>query len=350
MSNNNPNNTNQTLKKQSHIKILSWNINSLNTNYAELLGHLQINKYDIIALQETQVSKKDKFKYNIPGYKIYHHYQNNLLNKHGLLIAINKNIPTTYISNPHANTNQHQETLIINIHLPQHTIQIQNIYFSPSIKTKDFKPTFTIDPNIPTILVGDFNAHHSNWCSSCNISLTNNIKSRKLNKTNHNLQILNNPKIRTTILNHTIDLALATTSISNNIECKVDNTILSDIHYGSTLNLNLTQYSSKNDFIPRFKLDEADWDKYQEQLNIEFNKLNIYQSNIKLKHIEHIFTKAANKVIPKTKFHPSPWKAWFWHKDCYLARKNFNKALLLHKKQNLKIILLPIILKLLVKC
>ena len=161
MSNNNPNNTNQTSKKQSYTKILSWNINSLNTNYAELLGHLQINKYDIIALQETHVNQKDKFKYNIPGYKIYQHYQNNLLNKHGLLIAINKNIPTTYISNPHANTNQHQETLIINIHLPQHTIQIQNIYFSPSTKTKDFKPTFTIDPNIPTILVGDFNAHHS---------------------------------------------------------------------------------------------------------------------------------------------------------------------------------------------
>ena len=118
MANNNSNNTNQTSKKQSHTKILSWNINSLNTNYAELLGHLQINKYDIIALQETHVNKKDKFKYNIPGYKINNYYQNNLLNKHGLLIAINKNIPTTYISNPHANTNQHRETLIIHIHLP----------------------------------------------------------------------------------------------------------------------------------------------------------------------------------------------------------------------------------------
>ena len=328
MTKNNTNDTNQKSKKQSFIKILSWNINSLNTKFAELLGHLHTNKYDIIALQETQVNKKDKFKYNIPGYKIYHHYQNNLSNKHGLLFAINKNIPTTYISNPHANTNQHQETLIINIHLPQHTIQIQNIYFSPSIQTKDFNPTFTIDPNIPTILVGDFNAHHSNWCFPCNNSIINNIKSRKVNKTftNLNLQILNDPKTHTTIFNHTIDLALATTSITNNIECKIDNNILSDIHYGITLNLKLTQHNSKNDFIPRFKLDEADWDKYQEQLNIEFNELNIDQSKLKLKHIEHIFIKAANKIIPKTKFHPSPWKAWFWNKDCYLARKKINKA------------------------
>ena len=61
MANNSPNNTNQTSKKQSYTKILSWNINnSLNSNYAELLGHLQINKYDIIALQETHVSKKRK--------------------------------------------------------------------------------------------------------------------------------------------------------------------------------------------------------------------------------------------------------------------------------------------------
>ena len=44
MTKNNTNDTNQKSKKQSFIKILSWNINSLNTKFAELLGHLHTSK------------------------------------------------------------------------------------------------------------------------------------------------------------------------------------------------------------------------------------------------------------------------------------------------------------------
>ena len=126
--------------KHTKLKILSWNINSLNTTFVELLGHIHNNKYDIIALQETHISKHERFRFNIPSFKIYHHYQNTDLKKHGLLIAINKNIPSTYISVPNAKSNTSQELIIINSHLPKQTIQLQNYYFSPSLKVKEFNP------------------------------------------------------------------------------------------------------------------------------------------------------------------------------------------------------------------
>ena len=84
-------NKNSSVKnKHTKLKILSWNINSLNPTFAELLGHINNDKYDIIALKETHISKHERLRFNIPGFKIYHHYQNTDLKKHRLLIDINK--------------------------------------------------------------------------------------------------------------------------------------------------------------------------------------------------------------------------------------------------------------------
>ena len=50
---------------------------------------------------------------------------------------------------------------MINIHLPKQIIQLQNYYFSPSLKVKEFNPQIDCPKNIPTIQLGDFNARHT---------------------------------------------------------------------------------------------------------------------------------------------------------------------------------------------
>ena len=53
------------------IKILQWNISSFKVRNLELLSHIQDCHYDVILLQETGISSKDRAGIKIQGYSLY---------------------------------------------------------------------------------------------------------------------------------------------------------------------------------------------------------------------------------------------------------------------------------------
>ena len=56
------------------IKILQWNISSFKVKGLELLSHIKDRNYDVILLQETGITSKDRAGIRIQGYSLYFQY------------------------------------------------------------------------------------------------------------------------------------------------------------------------------------------------------------------------------------------------------------------------------------
>ena len=56
------------------IKILQWNISSFKVRSLEFLSHIKDCNYDVILLQETGITAKDRAGIRIQGYSLYFQY------------------------------------------------------------------------------------------------------------------------------------------------------------------------------------------------------------------------------------------------------------------------------------
>ena len=119
------------------IKILQWNICSFKTRGLELLGHISDYNYDVILLQETNITAKDRAGIKIQGYSLFFQYPEIGNGKtHGLITAVSNNIPSKYIPSPYVGDSM--ESLIVEISLPSGKYHIHNIYIGPRVT--DWKP------------------------------------------------------------------------------------------------------------------------------------------------------------------------------------------------------------------
>ena len=308
------------------LKILQWNINSIKSRHADLAALLQAEQHDIIMIQETLLKAKDRHFLRINDFTLYTSDATNdrqdpkLLRNRGLLTAVANHITSKRIKQ--VNFGTCIDSLSVEIILPGKVISLHNIYVH--LNNPDFN--LNLDPLEGNFIMGgDFNAHHESWGGKRSNHYGNHL--RELIDNNANAILLNDTyKQATTIQGSAIDLTIASPALANRLDWEVLDCV-SDIHFAINISYTTPAYIKKEDFIPRLKIDETNWEKYQEAHNSFFNEIDPESHNDMDELLSIIikgFQGAIDVSVPMTKYSPTPWKCWFWNTECAKARESVN--------------------------
>jgi hypothetical protein len=165
--------------------------------------------------------------------------------------------------------------------------------------------------------LGDFNAHAPFWDR-----LRTQVSSNRFlqNIIDSNLVLLNDGRITRIpdVFYHSpsaIDLSLVSPDLAVNTDWEVHDDCLGSDHLPIIITVNFVmhdQTDQRDDKIPKFKYDCADWKKFQSHLEkynleeIKHEDIDIFYSNF----IEAVL-KAANQSIPKCKPHKDGKKVMY---------------------------------------
>ena len=137
------------------ISILQWNANSVNTKKGALIHAARTMNLDIIVLQETLINNTEKYK--ISGYNTF--ATPAIDNARGVAILVKSTIPAKLVANP-IFCGDRVEVIAVEIMLLETTLTVYNIYRNWANNNFDLTQLFTYANTNPTLILGDFNAHH----------------------------------------------------------------------------------------------------------------------------------------------------------------------------------------------
>ena len=319
------------------VKVLNWNINSIGAHKSRLLDLVYSNDYDVIHLQETEVTAKSKYAFKIPGYELHCSGRNNKTQKRGVCTYVRSSIPQTRVF--HDDYAKYEYVAMV-IRTNAGLIELQNHYVHGE---KHEVPPKIVKINSQAeelIVTGDFNSYSKVWGSPTDDQMISAAGKRGILLediiSKADLMVLKNNRPSTTHGSH-IDLCM----VSQNLFpiTKVDVTkIHSDVHFAQNISIGRGKYHDKSSFVPRFKFDEADWPKFFEALEKRLidldslNEINAENLDEKAERLAEVYSEVANHTIPKTKFHPKPWRSWYWNEECTSAVRRSNWWRRAHKK------------------
>ena len=295
--------------------IIQWNCRGLRANIDELNILIQLYNPAAICLQEIKLNNNNT-SINFKNYNCYYNINNCNNNQGGVMIC-------TRIDLPHSLANAHPNLQAITCRISLHqTILISSLYLPPNapIDTLELE-NFMSQGQTPHIVLGDFNAHSPLW-GSTHLSIRGKIVEDIIQK--DDMYILN--KKQPTYLHpgtgsfSAIDLALCSPALATNFDWKVHNDQCGSDHYPVLI----TELKPiKANFVPKFKIEKADWTTFKSLCN---DKLNNTNRNIKdIDTFTKVLLGVAEESIPKTRQKLSkPVKVWF--------NANCKEAVLLRRK------------------
>ena len=334
--------------RHKEFSILQWNIGGMKANHTTLMSALQQESVDVIMLQETKLTIKDKKIFKLDGWKVHYCHaelepqdpnqsidpENNTsgnptrYSQHGLIIAVKKQFPTKFIAKNTFGDNI--ESLTVKLILPDGPLTLNNVYIRPNTTLSDINHVSAPSENF--ITGGDFNAYNPIWDSS-NGRNTLGSKVTDMLYNNSDMSLITK-KCKTTVAKsnspgHGVDLTFASVNYENKIEWAVLDNYISDVHYPIKLNIKAATWNDEDTFVPKFKLDQADWGLYRANIETNISKcdmkiFNTDNLNELTAALENIINNAAESSIPKTKFFKRPWACWFWNEQCSKARNEIN--------------------------
>jgi hypothetical protein len=154
--------------QQSDFTFLQLNINGIRKSTTELSNFLNQQSVKVACLQETKLSGKAK----TPSISNYAFVRKDrpVGNGGGLAILIHNSVPFTNIDTSHFSAHDPTlELLAICVDVGGSQLDIFNIYVPPASANAGYAPDFINlfnQSNNDTLLLGDFNAHHPEWCAS----------------------------------------------------------------------------------------------------------------------------------------------------------------------------------------
>ena len=303
--------------------ILQWNTRSLVSHWGEFREYITNKKPLIAGIQETHFIDSDaqNYTFTLPGYSAYFNNINVTPRQGGAALYISNQL-LHYEFKLNTNLNY----VAANIQIAQQNINVISIYLSPTlnITKEDFDNFFRQLPS-PSLILGDFNAHHLAWgCSS------NNTRGRILNTAldDHQLVFLNDPTPtyqRFSIERpeqSVIDLSISSPTIAPFFKPEVQiDTYFSDhfpIHVmiGAPSNLHDT-------FLSKWNFKKADWNKFQDYIDEKLDN-NV---DIDINEFTNIILQSAHNNIPHTRNRPGRNHTPWWNNDCKQAVAKRRRAL-----------------------
>ena len=156
---------NESNQNEHYLLILYLNVRSYEAKLPDLILDPILQSSDIICLTETWLSPHKPFQFFKPNNVTFRCDRNILNAKGGVLTSTKQDFK---ILQYQSNTNGKYKYLTIQLQLSETLlISITNIYRSPTFHLKDFRHKLeliisSLSPNIPAIILGDFNCDITN--------------------------------------------------------------------------------------------------------------------------------------------------------------------------------------------
>ena len=290
---------------QDIFNLLQWNCQGLRAKKDELLQLINDHEPSIVALQEIMINNQSL---SIPGYDSVmtpgHH---NHRAHGGAAVLIHKDIP--YKSLQFESKLQHVSVIAT---LPE-IITISSLYIpgSQQIKKEDIEKLIAnLKRNkFPILLMGDFNAWHSDW--GCRETRSRGKLLRTIFE-DESLNILNTGEA-TCITNMTtsaIDLSVASITISPLMSWYVLESPFGSDHYPIKITMDTpVDTPSSHTYKTKYNFKKADWFKFFNH-KVWFDLPNICDVQQSLDSFYSCIKIALDDSVPKyttTKYIPKPW-------------------------------------------
>lgn len=286
--------------------LIQCNCNGIRSKHAELQLIINEHRPKFLAIQETRT--KPGLNFNIKGYtSIFTHRPSG---QGGVAILIKKEIPFTQLP-----LHTHMEIVAIEVKIPFKTT-IVSIYIPPNtpLDKDELDKILAVLPK-PTIIAGDLNEHHAQWDPQKQDARGKEIV-KILDK--HDLITLNDGQ--TTFI-HSANLnekpstsAIDVTICSPELAAKLDWNIINDQHSSDhfPIKIGTTQSNSRRKQYPKWKIELADWNKFEDYLETHIKPDQEYSIESLSAHIREAAAKesrrsSTNKISP--------------NKDVYIQQK-----------------------------
>lgn len=248
--------------------LLQWNCRGLLSKWPECRAFFSTLSPAVIALQETWCLSTDTHSFRLDGYSLYRSdYNGEGRRRGGVALYISNSIPQTQVNIPHFEIN----TLICTIKTQHKLIDIICIYIPPHITANEIfhhlNTILTYTTN-PILLVGDFNAHHTQWGNAHTddkgtmletfLRMNTLIYLNDGSPTYHNLSTGNDSSI---------DLSICSPCLAPQFQWSVGSDIRSSDHY--PIFLSTPRITNPTQWIQKMNFNRADWLKFKNLCAIE---------------------------------------------------------------------------------
>ena len=299
--------TNHKKSFKSHFRLFQWNCRSLSTNLMYLKHHLVENEYDILILQSLNVTSD-----NLPNLPYFYyppiHEVTDFKEKIQSAIYIHEGLdynPGEYNVSTN-NTDIH--TCTTSVKLDKLILNIISLYLprGPNEKNTEWLRTIEEKQNGKWFIGGDFNAHAPFWEKDCKLVTNNRLVE---NIVDSNLYLLNDGSItripdissqRATA----IDLSLISPDLVLSASWETIKDTLGSDHLPIVVSLKKESFNNdiEEDIIPKYNYKKADWNKFQNFLDIQdFDKNNNDNIDDMFKFFKDTVLRAADLAIPRKK-------------------------------------------------
>lgn len=301
------------------LDILQWNCRGLRASLPDLQTLVQDQQPAVICLQETKITDPD---YNILTQ--YHHTRKlatttSTLPKGGVSIFVNKHLLSSAIT---LRTTLQAVAVRVTLHTP---VSICSIYLPPNSKwtAQDLQDIIQQLP-APTILLGDFNAHHPLWGNSRTDQAGREVE-RLL--TSSNLCLLNDKRATychpATATLTAIDLSITSPSILQDYQWNVEDNPHGSDHFPITLK---STHQPPPTTPSGWAFKRADWDRFSELCNFNIDSPSILTAPDPAAEFSKAIINIADQAIPKCKHKGiKPAKPWF-NQECKDAIQTRHRA------------------------
>ncbi|MEL6802231.1 MAG: reverse transcriptase domain-containing protein, partial [Bacteroidota bacterium] len=317
-----------SITTQNQLHFLQWNINGLHAKMSMLKSEISISNADVIMLQECKINQNKQI--NFTGYRTFKaastHGVHNWCN---LVTLVKDTLPCVPISDP-IQCGDQTEVLAVKILLANQDLTCYNLYKHPE-GALDLCEIFNQASSEPTIISGDFNAHHPILCSTKTSEDGEHIAS--LLDDFPEVCLLNNGE-PTHILGGRLDLTFSSTPLRDDARWQVHPTLTSD-HFATLFSLKLSRLPPLPLPPSRWKQEFADWNKFQGHLaNWHHDYSPPHDDDLLESDLVTALQSAADFSMPKPKPCSRQYKDhWYYDPEVKELKRRLNRARRIHKRR-----------------
>ena len=257
------------------FNILQWNANGIGNKQTELSIFLEAHAVKVAVIQESKLTAKSKGP-NIQNYTLVRQDRRQGP-EGGLLFFIHNSV--SFNGKPQSTTSKndpHLEELTISIAMDNTELLIINVYIPPASSCNGcYSPPIDhllIDTD--SLVLGDFNAHHSLWHTGTTDTRGNqlvdsiSISSMAVLNTDSPTRLPGNADPRSP------DVSLASASLITSSEWQTHTTMSSD-HLPILIGLQTTATSSPARHRTYINLKKADWTGYRQEIERKLSSCHL---------------------------------------------------------------------------
>ena len=248
------------------FNILQWNANGIGSKQTELSIFLEAHNVKVAAIQESKLTAKSRSP-NIQNYTLVRQ-DRRLGPGGGLLFLIHNSVSFTRKPLSTMSKNDpHLEELTISIAMDNTELLITNVYIPPasSCNGRYSPPLDHLLTGTDSLVLGDFNAHHSLWHSGTTDTRGNPLADSVSTSSFAVLNTDSPTRLPGSANPSSPDVSLASTSLITSSEWQTHTTMSSD-HLPILIGLQTTATSSPARHRTYINLKKADWTGYRQEI------------------------------------------------------------------------------------